>query len=149
MDQAAQDRQHEEWLADIAVQLAPVFEHSEEGVYVYLDDRHKICNERLAKMWGYATAAEWAGQPDFLETFVAARPDRVKISSNYHQNVHQRLAAYRLRFTARHRDGRRIRCEADTVPFSYDGQVFAYTFVRLARPTAPRKRRPAPKRKKM
>jgi PAS domain-containing protein len=134
--QVEQDEQHEEWLAAIATQLAPVFDNSKQGVYVYLDDRHKICNERLAKMWGYASAAEWAATPDFLETFVATHPDRLQVSTNYHQHVHRELTAYQLRFTAKRKDGRSVRVETQTVPFAYDGQLFAYTFVSEVRARA-------------
>src|ERR1051325_1988329 len=128
--QIEDDQKHEEWLAAIAEQLAPVFDNSKEGVYVYLDDRHKICNERLAKMWGYRTAAEWAATPDFLETFVASQPDRVQVSTTYHQHVHRELTAYKLRYTVRRKDGHTIKVESSTVPFSYDGQLFAYAFIR-------------------
>ncbi len=130
IDQHEQDRQHEEWLADIAAALAPVFDNSREGVYVYLDDRHKICNERLAKLLGYGSAAEWAAAPDFLESFVATHTDRVRVSETYHRNVHRQLTAYRLRYDVKRKDGRRIRIEADTVPYAHDGQLFAYAFVR-------------------
>jgi hypothetical protein len=124
------DRRHEEWLATIAVQLAPIFDNSKEGVYVYLDDQHKICNERLATMWGYASAAEWAATPDFLETFVATKPGREQVSTNYHQHVHQELTAFRQRFAVRKKTGATITCEVDTVPYALDGQLFAYAFVR-------------------
>jgi len=134
--QVEHDQQHEEWLAGIATQLAPIFDNSIEGVYVYLDDRHKICNERLAKMWGYASAAEWAAAPDFLETFVATRPDRVQVSTNYHQHVHRELTAYQLRFTVKRKDGRTLRVATQTVPITYDGQLFAYAFVRQLPETA-------------
>lgn len=126
------DQQHEEWLAALATQLAPIFENSRDGIYVYLDDRHKICNERLAKMWGYTSAAEWAAAPDFLETFVAQQRDRVRVSTTYHQHVHRELDAYTLAYTVRRKDGRTIRVETITVPLSLDGQLFAYTFVREA-----------------
>ena len=129
-DEREQDRQHEEWLAEIATALAPIFDNSREGIYVYLDDRHKICNERLAKQWGYASAAEWAAAPDFLESFVDTHADRVRVSESYHKNVHQQLVAYRLRYTVRRKNGRRIRVETDTVPYAHDGQLFVYTFVR-------------------
>ncbi|HEY6957661.1 MAG TPA: hypothetical protein VI814_02435 [Candidatus Limnocylindria bacterium] len=128
--QHEQDLQHEEWLAAIAAQLAPIFENSKDGIYVYLDDRHKICNERLAHMWGYKDAAEWAAAPDFLETFVATHADRVRVSTTYHQNVHRELSAYALRYTIRRKDGHKRVVETITVPYAYDGQLFAYTFVR-------------------
>ena len=125
-----QEQQHAEWLATIASQLAPIFDHSEEGVYVYLDDHHKICNERLAKMWGYASAAEWAAAPDFLDTFVATPRGREQVSTNYHQHVHRQLTAFRQRFAVRKKNGGTITCEVDTVPYALDGQIFAYAFVR-------------------
>ena len=124
------DQQHEEWLAAIAIQLAPIFDHSKEGVYVYLDDQHKICNERLAKMWGYASAAEWAATPDFLESFVATQAGREQVSSNYHQHVHRELTAFRQQFAVRTKSGKTITCEVDTVPYAFGGQLFAYAFVR-------------------
>ena len=130
LEQADNDEQHEEWLATIATQLAPVFDNSKEGVYVYLDDRHKICNQRLATMWGYASPAEWAAAPDFLETFVATKAGREQVSTNYHEHVHRELTAFRQRFVARQKNGSTITCEVDTVPYALDGQLFAYAFVR-------------------
>lgn len=35
-----------------------------------------------------------------------------------------------LQFTVKRKDGRSVRVETQTVPFSYDGQLFAYAFVR-------------------
>ena len=140
-----QDQQHEEWLAEIGEQLAPVFANSKEGVYVYLDDRHKICNDRLAKMWGFGTAADWARTPDFLNTFVATQADRVRVSQNYHRHIHQSLTPTRLRFSVRRPDGKLVKCEADMVPLSFAGEMFAYHFVRPARATNGAKG--APKRK--
>ena len=141
------DELHEEWLAAIAEQLAPVFEHSKEGVYVYLDDRHKICNDKLAKMWGFGSAAEWARTPDFLNTFVATHQDRLKVSRSYHAHIHQSLTPVRLRFSVRRPDGKLVRCEADMVPLSYAGQMFAYHFVRKVPGTSGGKKSPAKTRR--
>jgi len=54
----------------------------------------------------------------------------VQVSTNYHQHVHRELTAHKLRFTVKRKDGRKIRVESQTVPLSYDGQLFAYTFIR-------------------
>ncbi len=129
-DRQGNDEPHEEWLAAIAAQLAPIFEHSSEGVYVYLDDRHKVCNAVLAKMWGFGSPAEWAGAPDFLGTFVA-EDDRAEVSRAYHAHIHQSLTPTRLRFTVRRPDGTPVRCESDMIPLSYAGRMLAYHFVRL------------------
>ena len=124
------DELHEEWLAAIAEQLAPIFDHSTEGVYVFLDDRHKICNGVLAKMWGFASPAEWARTPDFLNSFVATEEDRLKVSRAYHTHNHQELTPERLRFTIRRPDGELVRCESDMIPLAHAGQMLGYHFVR-------------------
>lgn len=125
----AHDALHEEWLRDVAEQLAPVFDGTSEGVYVFLDDRHKICNEALAKMWGFASPQEWANTPDFLNSFVVAE-DRAKVSQSYHEHIHQKLTPTRLRFSVRRPDGRVVQCETDMIPLAYAGQLLAYHFVR-------------------
>ena len=126
-----QDELHEELLAALAEQLAPVFDNSKEGVYIFLDDRHKICNEALAKMWGFASAKEWARTPDFLNSFVASHADRLKVSRSYHEHIHQTMTPARLRFSVRRPDGKVVRCETDMIPLSHDGQMLAYHFVRV------------------
>ncbi len=132
-EQREQDQQHEEWLAEIGEQLAPIFANSTEGVYVYFDDRHKICNDKLAKMWGFGSAAEWARTPDFLNSFVATHADRLRVSQHYHKHIHQRLAPSRFRFTVRRPDGKLVACETDMVPLAFSGEMFAYQFVRPLR----------------
>ncbi len=146
-EQHAQDQQHEEWLAEIGEQLGPIFANSTGGVYVYLDDRHKICNDKLAKMWGFGSAAEWARTPDFLNTFVATHADRVRVSQHYHKHIHQRLAPSRFRFTVRRPDGKLVTCETDMVPFAFAGEMFAYQFVRRVRGADRGKPRARPKTK--
>jgi hypothetical protein len=136
-DRHANDELHEEWLAAVAEQLAPVFDHSKEGVYVYLDDQHKICNDVLAKMWGFDSPAEWARTPDFLNSFVVPQ-DRQKVSRDYHAHIHQLLTPARLRFTVRRPDGKLVRCESDMIPLAHAGQILAYHFVRTI-PAAPRR----------
>ena len=121
---------HETWLAEIAEELAPIFDGSSEGVYVFLDDRHKICNAALAKMWGFASARDWAATPDFLNSFVV-EADRAAVSRSYHEHIHGSLTPARLRFAVRRPDGEVVRCETDMIPLAHAGQMFAYHFVRM------------------
>ncbi len=59
----------QEIIRELAEQLKPIFEHSPYGVYLYLDDDHKICNEKLARLFGY-TVEEWCAKRPFQESFV-------------------------------------------------------------------------------
>lgn len=47
----AQDEHHEHLIKELADQLEPVFSNSPQAIYLYLDDTHKICNQKFA---GYA-----------------------------------------------------------------------------------------------
>lgn len=50
---------HEDLIAGIAKQFKPVLDGSPQGIYIYLDDEHKMCNQKFAVMLGYASAKEW------------------------------------------------------------------------------------------
>ena len=53
------DEHHEHLVKELANQLEHVFSHSPQASYLYLDDIHKICNQRFADMLGYSSAEEW------------------------------------------------------------------------------------------
>jgi len=93
------DKEHEQVLNGLREQFSPVFLHSPDGVYLYLDDRHKICNKRLADMFGL-TVEEWAAVPSFLEGFVAPE-DRELMASNYQEHITtlSRPVTFRWSFT--------------------------------------------------
>jgi hypothetical protein len=39
-------------LKELSEQFKPLFDNSPEGIYLYIDEVHKICSERFAKMFG-------------------------------------------------------------------------------------------------
>jgi len=62
-------------------QFQPVFDKSPFGVYLYLDDVHKVCNDKMARMFGLKPQ-EWAATETFLEDFVAEE-DQEAFARNY------------------------------------------------------------------
>jgi PAS domain-containing protein len=62
-----QNLEHEQILQEMLQQFQPVFEKSPFGVYLYLDDVHKVCNEKMARMFGLKTQ-EW-GNANFPGRF--------------------------------------------------------------------------------
>ena len=76
---------HETVIAELAEQLRPVFESSPDGVYLWLDESHKVCNGKLAALHGM-TVEEWCRSEPFLESFVAD-DDREHYAWNYHHRV--------------------------------------------------------------
>ena len=43
---------HEVATKELAEHLRPLFESSPDGVYVWLDEEHWICNQRFAELLG-------------------------------------------------------------------------------------------------
>ena len=58
---------HEELVRGLYNQMKTVFESSEQPMYLYLDDAHKTCNQKLASLLGYKTPEEWTSAPDFSD----------------------------------------------------------------------------------
>ncbi len=54
------ERHHERLVKGIAKEQNELLEKSEQGIFIYLDDTHKVCNEKFAAMLGYSSAKEWA-----------------------------------------------------------------------------------------
>jgi PAS domain S-box-containing protein len=119
---------HEQAIREVAEHLRPVFEESPDGVYVWLDERNKRCNEVLAKMFGY-TVEEWEAVEDFAHAFVGDR-DRGIYVWNYQNRVAGLEFPVTLRFQARRRDGSTFEAETDMIPLTYGGHTIAYHFVR-------------------
>src|SRR2546428_9401922 len=119
---------HTEIMQELLEQFAPVFEESPDGVYLWLDETNTICNERLARMFGY-TVAEWRAAAPFLETFVA-EDDRENFSWNYHNCVARLAHPVTFRFRALRKDGTTFAAETDMIPIAYQGHPVAYHFVR-------------------
>jgi PAS domain S-box-containing protein len=119
---------YKEVIDSLATQFKPVLDSSPDGVYIWLDEVHKVCNERLARMFGY-TVEEWCSTAPFLETFVAPE-DRELYSYHYQTRVAQFLYPVTFRFRGLRKDGTSFAAETDMIPISSAGQPVAYHFVR-------------------
>ena len=126
-----QDREHGKIMKELAEQFRPVFESSPMGVYLYLDDTHKICNEHLARMFGIS-AEEWAKTGSFLDAYVDPR-DQKLFAANYQHHIAKLTHPITFKFLARRKDGTSFMAETDMIPISWHGMPVAYHFVREAR----------------
>lgn len=88
--------EHETAIGELIEQFRPIIEGSPDGVYLWLDEAHKACNERLANLFGF-TAEEWSATQPFLENFVAEE-DRRLYSWNYHNRVAKHAFPVSFRF---------------------------------------------------
>ena len=115
-------------MQELGEQFRPVLEQSPDGVYLWLDEERKLCNERLAHMFGY-TVEEWCTAVPFLETFIA-EDDRGIYSWHYHQRVAALAFPATFRFRGQRKDRSVFSAETDMIPIAWQGHAVAYHFVR-------------------
>jgi len=131
VDRKRRIRDHEDVLSGLLEQLMPVFSHSPDGVYLYLDENHKVCNKRMADMFGM-TVEEWRKVPNFLEGFVAPQ-DRTLFASNYGEHVAALKNPASFRFHGVRKNGETFLAETEMIPVTWNGHPIAYHFVREIR----------------
>ena len=120
--------EHTQVIEEIVEQFGPVLENSPNGVYIWLDDDNKICNERLARMFGYSVE-EWRATGPFLDSFIA-EDDQGIYGHNYQSHVAPLAFPVTFRFRGRRKDGTTFNAETDMIPISWAGHAVAYHFVR-------------------
>jgi len=121
-------KEHELIISELREQFKPIFLHSPDGVYLYLDDNHKICNERMAAMFGL-TMEEWSKVPNFLGGFVTPE-DQELVASNFQKNVMGLTRPVSFRFKAIRKNGEQFTAETEMIPITWKGYPIAYHFVR-------------------
>ena len=118
-----------EIMESLSEEFRPIMEKSPDGVYLWLDEKHMICNEKLTKMFGYSDIKDMQSKHPFLENFVS-EDDRESFSDNYHNSVAGLKSPVRFNFHGIRRDKSKFCAETDMIPISYKGKAVAYHFVR-------------------
>ncbi len=114
-------------IAGIAEQLHVVLSGSPQGIYIYLDDEHKVCNERFAEMLGYSSPADWDRPVPFTEQYVVEESHHALVSTYMHAMQHQ--AAASIDVTWKTLGGEPVPSSVLLVPIAYGGELMALHFV--------------------
>jgi PAS domain S-box-containing protein len=122
----AHDEHHEHLVKELADQLAPIFNKSEQAIYLYLDDTHKICNQKFADLLGYKSIEEWVKN----ETPVSdvSEEDQEKVIEAYGR-ASGKFNASKISASIVAKGGEKISTEIVMVPITYKGEVFVLHFI--------------------
>jgi len=120
---------HEVATKELAEHLRPLFESSPDGVYVWLDEEHWICNQRFAELLGYDSPDDLNATPHLLQRWVHEE-DQGQFSWSYWNRVQSLSFPTTLRFRGIRKDGSEVPVETDMIPLTFGGHTFAYHFVR-------------------
>jgi PAS domain S-box-containing protein len=120
------DEHHQHLIKELTEQLEPIFSNSPQAVYLYLDDTHKMCNQKFSDMLGYKSIEEWVSN----ETPVAdvSEEDQPKIIEAY-GSASENYEASEVLVTIVKKDGTRLKTKVIMAPITYKGEVFVLHFI--------------------
>ena len=111
----------------ITEELRTILDGSPQGVYVFLDETHKVCNGRFAEMLGYASVADWNRPVSFTEQYVDPSSQQTLVATYQHAMDHQVGAT--IDVTWKRLDGGRVPTTVILVPIALGGALMALHFV--------------------
>jgi hypothetical protein len=107
-----------------------IFESSEQGMYAFLDDDARVCNDTFAKMLGYASAKEWADvdtEGSFPEAFVAEKSQATLVDT--FQNAMENGVGSAVKISWKKKSGGSVDTTVILVPVLFEGHAIALHFV--------------------
>jgi hypothetical protein len=122
-----QEEHHGELVSGIAEQFKPILEKSEQAIYIYLDDTHKVCNKKFATLLGYKSASDWASTAAPLADVIKADQDKVVAA---YENASEKLVASSLDITLKKVKTKEIiKTRMIMAPTAYQGHNFVIHFL--------------------
>ncbi len=119
---------HMELISGIAKQMKTILDSSQQAIYIYLDDIHKVCNGKFASLLGYRSPEEWADvTTSFPEAFVDPSSQEMLVSA--YQQAMDKLIPANIKVTWKKKSGGSVATSVILVPIAYEGHVFALHFI--------------------
>ena len=120
-----EQKHHEELVNGFHSQLKQIFDSSEQAIYLYLDDTHKVCNKKWASLFGYVSPEEWAKTEHPLDDIEKRSQDTV-VSA--YQNAMEKKVASQIEIRGKKKAGGTITLSLIMVPVVYQEHLFALHF---------------------
>lgn len=118
---------HKELVKGFHEQLKQIFDSSEQAIYLYLDDNHKVCNKRFSQMHGYGSPEEWAKIENPLEAGVDKTSQDAVVSA--YRNAMEKLVGSKIDVKLKNKAGETFDASIIMVPVAYQGHIFALHFI--------------------
>lgn len=118
---------HEELVNGLYNQMKWILDSSEQPIFIYLDDNHKICNQRFAEFLGYKSPQEWAKISCFLEVYVAENSRDTLMSAYW--NAANNMNASIIQITWKKKDETTVNSTIILVPMTYQGHILSVHFI--------------------
>lgn len=124
----SKEHPHEELIQGVYEQFKEVFEESKQAIYLYYDDKHKICNKRFATLLGFKSIEEWSAVNEpFIEAFVNEESQEILVST-YRNAMEQKIGSD-IEVLFKKKTGESVKTKVIMVPICYNGELFAIHFI--------------------
>jgi hypothetical protein len=120
--------EHEQIIDGIKKQMHAVLKNSEQAIYIYLDDNHKLCNEKFSSLLEYKSPEDWAGNKESFPTIFVADESQEKLVEAYQKAMEDKVGS-QVEITWKKKNGSEVKTKVILVPISYKDQVLALHFV--------------------
>ena len=114
---SSEQTHHEDLVNGFYNQLKQIFDESPQAIYLYLDDNHKVCNEKFASLLGYNSPEEWAKIKNPLGENVD-KNSQDTVASNYF-NATEKMIASQMDVKMKTTTGSVFETSAIVVPVVY------------------------------
>ena len=123
-----EQERHEALISGISTQMKSILESSQQAIYIYLDDIHKVCNKKFASMLGFRSPEEWAkGKDSFTMEFVD--PGSQETLVNAYQQAMEKMIPANIKVNWKKKTGGTVATTVVMVPIEYDNHLFAMHFI--------------------
>ena len=120
-------KHHERLVSGLYSQLKEIFDSSKQGIYLYLDDTHKVCNEKFSSLLGYSSPADWAKIENPLEATVD-KSSQITIVNAYSAAMEDMVAST-IQIKLKTISGELLEVLVIMVPMTFQGHMFALHFI--------------------
>ena len=120
------EEHHEELVKGITEQMKPVLEKSEQAIYIYLDDNHKVCNKKFSDMLGFKSPKEWADAEAPLSDVVEEDQQGV---INAYMSASEKMVASTIEVRVKNiKTGKIVKTRMIIAPVGHAGHIFTTHF---------------------
>jgi PAS domain S-box-containing protein len=124
---SSEQKHHEELVNGFHNQLKQIFDSSEQAIYLYLDDNHRVCNKKFASLLGYSSPEEWAKIENPLETTVDKASQQTVVSA--YNDAMEKMVGSKIDIKIKKKSGSTVNATVIMVPVAYQEHLFALHFV--------------------
>ncbi len=118
---------HDDLINGISKQMKAILDSSQQSVYIYLDDIHKVCNKKFASLLGYRSPEEWANVKDPFPEFVEPSSQETLVTA--YQQAMEKLIPANIKVTWKKKSGGTVATSVVLVPIAFDDHLFALHYI--------------------